>query len=37
LEINNRTLTKMKFVLNEDGALVPKDQVGEEEDDKKDE
>jgi len=27
----------MKFVLNEDGALVPKDQVGEEEDDKEDE
>jgi len=26
----------MKFVLNEDGALVLKDQVGEEEDDKED-
>jgi len=27
----------MKFVLNEDGALIPKDQVGKEKHDKEDE
>jgi hypothetical protein len=27
MEIDNRTLTKMKYVLNDDGVWVPKDQM----------
>ena len=27
MEIDNRTLTKMKYVLNDDGIWVPKDQM----------
>jgi len=37
LEIDNRTLTKMNFFLNEDGTWVPKDQACKEEHDEKDE
>jgi hypothetical protein len=36
LEIDNTTLTNIKFFLNENGAWVPKNQVGEENNDKED-
>jgi hypothetical protein len=36
LEIDNSSLTKMKFFLNEDDAWVPKDQTCKEEHDEKD-
>ena len=37
LEIDNKTLTKIKFILNKDGVWVPKDQIKEEVRDEEDE